>query len=134
MGLIRRSSHALLAGLFISSGMDVYQNPEPRAATADPFFDRLAAVIPLEPHERVLLVKTNGAFQAVAGAALALGVMPRLAALALAASLVPTTLGGHRFWEMEGPAVAGQRTQFLKNAAILGGLLLAASAGGRRGR
>ena len=46
----------------------------------------------------------------------------------LAGSLVPTTLGAHRFWEMQGPAAAQQRTQFLKNAAILGGLILVANA------
>ncbi len=132
MGLVRRTAHALLAGLFVSSGLDVFRHPEPRVATATPFFDQLAIVVPLEPDERVLAVKANAAAQAAAGTALALGVAPRLAALTLAASLIPTTLGGHRFWEMEGPAVAQQRTQFLKNAAILGGLLLAAFSGGRR--
>lgn len=131
MGLIRRTAHALLGALFIISGVDVYGSPEPRAATAGPFFDRLASVMPLGPEERVLAVKANAGIQVVAGTALAVGVAPRLASLALAASIVPTTLGGHRFWEMEGPAVAQQRTQFLKNAAILGGLLLAASPGGR---
>ena len=45
----------------------------------------------------------------------------------LAASLVPTTLAGHRFWELEDPA---QRTQqklhFFKNVSMLGGLIIAA--------
>ena len=122
----RRTAHALLGALFVTSGADVYRNPEPRVATAARFFDGLEIVVPLMPEERVLAVRTNAALQVVAGTALALSVAPRLAALTLAASLVPTTLGGHRFWEMEGPAVAQQRTQFLKNAAILGGLLLAA--------
>ena len=53
--------------------------------------------------------------------------LPRLSALALAGSLVPTTLGAHRFWEQQGPAATQQRTQFLKNAAILGGLILVAN-------
>ncbi len=58
---------------------------------------------------------------------LAAGVVPRLAAMALAASIIPTTAAGHRFWEIDDPQRrAQQRTHFLKNAAILGGLLIAA--------
>ena len=45
----------------------------------------------------------------------------------LAASLVPTTLAGHRFWEERTRA---QRTQqqlhFFKNVSMLGGLIIAA--------
>jgi putative oxidoreductase len=69
-------------------------------------------------------VRANAAVQVAAGAALALAILPRLSALVLAGSLVPTTLGDHRFWEQEGPAAAQRRTQFLKNAAILGGLIV----------
>ncbi len=40
--------------------------------------------------------------------------------------LVPTTAAGHRFWEENDPDRRGhQRAHFLKNAAILGGLLVA---------
>jgi uncharacterized membrane protein YphA (DoxX/SURF4 family) len=47
--------------------------------------------------------------------------------MTLATSLVPTTFGGHRFWEISDPAQrAQQQVHFLKNAAILGGLLIAA--------
>jgi len=59
---------------------------------------------------------------------LAMGRAPRLAALALAASLIPTTIAGHRFWtETDPSARAAQRIQFLKNAAMLGGLLVVVS-------
>ena len=65
--------------------------------------------------------------------ALALGVFARPASLALAASLVPTTLAGHAFWQETDPAAkAQQRIQFLKNLAMLGGLLLAAADTGGR--
>jgi putative oxidoreductase len=44
------------------------------------------------------------------------------------ASLVPTTLAGHRFWEVtDKQARAAQRIHFLKNVAMLGGLILAAT-------
>ena len=44
----------------------------------------------------------------------------------LAATLVPTTLAGHRFWEESDPAAQGnQRVHFFKNVSMFGGLLLA---------
>jgi hypothetical protein len=58
---------------------------------------------------------------------LGLGRFPRLSALALAATLVPTTLAGHRFWEAEDDAGrTQQQIHFLKNLSMLGGLLIAA--------
>ncbi len=54
-------------------------------------------------------------------------VSPRLSALTLAASLVPTTLAGHAYWKIEDPAARKvQRIQFHKNMAMIGGLLFAA--------
>ena len=45
----------------------------------------------------------------------------------LAATLVPTTAAGHRFWEESDPAArAQQRVHFFKNVSMLGGLLIAA--------
>ena len=56
---------------------------------------------------------------------LALGRAPRLAALALAASLVPTTAAAHLYWTIEDPvARQQQKIQFWKNSGLMGGLLL----------
>ena len=72
-------------------------------------------------------MRLDGIAKVGAGVALALGRAPRLASLVLAASLVPTTLAGHRFWEETDPAARNaQRLHLLKNAAILGGVILAA--------
>jgi putative oxidoreductase len=128
MGLIHRLARVLLSGIFISGGMDVLRDPGPRAVIAGPFLERVRRLVPALPSDPVLVVRANAAFQIAAAATLAVGILPRLSALALAGSLVPTTLGAHRFWEMQGPAATQQRTQFLKNAAILGGLILVASA------
>src|SRR5205814_7752264 len=58
---------------------------------------------------------------------LAMGRLPRLSAMAIAATLVPTTLAGHRYWESEDKQErATQRIHFMKNVSMLGGLLLAA--------
>jgi len=62
-----------------------------------------------------------------AGLALATGRAPRISSAVLAATLVPTTLGGHRFWEEQDPMVrTQQRLNFFKNVSMLGGLLIAA--------
>jgi putative oxidoreductase len=52
--------------------------------------------------------------------------MPRLAALTLAGSLIPTTIAGHAFWKVgDPPARKLQQVQFHKNMAMIGGLLFA---------
>ena len=57
----------------------------------------------------------------------------RPAAVVLAATLVPTTLAGHRFWEEDDPAARRHQTiHVLKNVAMMGGLLLAAADTGGR--
>jgi uncharacterized membrane protein YphA (DoxX/SURF4 family) len=68
-----------------------------------------------------------------AGLALATGKAPRLASLLLLGSLVPTTLSMYRFWEVREPAERQQQMiQFIKNASVGGGLLLAvADTGGK---
>lgn len=73
------------------------------------------------------LVRANGAIQLGAGILLATNRLPRVASAALAVTLVPTTLGGHRWWEAQGTERAIQRFNFLKNVALLGGLILAAA-------
>lgn len=41
--------------------------------------------------------------------------------------MLPTTVAGHPFWEIDDPAKRSQqRVQFLKNLGILGGLLVVA--------
>jgi putative oxidoreductase len=130
--LTRRIARPLLAGIFVSGGIDTLRNPAPRAQRAEPVTTRLTGALPL-PDDTETLVKVNAAVHIVAGTTLALGKLPRLSAAVLAASLVPTTVGGHRFWEEESPqGKAMQRTHFLKNLAILGGLIIAATDRPRR--
>jgi uncharacterized membrane protein YphA (DoxX/SURF4 family) len=117
----------MLASVFILSGLDVLANPEPRAKAAKPVVDMVASVVPFAPTDPVDAVKLNAAVHLGAGALLAAGVMSRLAATALAVSMVPTTVAGHPFWEIDDPVKrAQQRVQFLKNLGILGGLLVVA--------
>ena len=125
--LTRRIARPLLAGIFISGGIDTFRNPGPRAQRVEPVTKRFSDTLPLAV-DTEKLVQLNAAAHVVAGTTLALGKVPRLSAAVLAASLVPTTVAGHRFWEEESPqSKAMQRTHFLKNLAILGGLIIAAT-------
>jgi putative oxidoreductase len=114
----------LLAGMFIYGGLDAFKNPSGKAPRAEKVAPAIADVVGIDA-DTEQLVQLNGAVQVAAGTTLALGILPRVSALLLAVSLVPTTLAGHRFWEEEDEAArAQQRVQFLKNAAMMGGLLL----------
>jgi uncharacterized membrane protein YphA (DoxX/SURF4 family) len=125
--LSHRLARPLLAGMFISGGVDSLLHPDSKVARADPVTTPIARWLGL-PEDTRLLVRLNGATQVGAGVLLAMGMLPRVAAAGLATSLVPTTLAGHRFWEEEDPTKrASQRVHFLKNAGMLGGLLLAAT-------
>ncbi len=114
----------LLAGMFIYGGLDAFKNPSGKTPRAEKVAPAIADVVGIDA-DTEQLVQLNGAVQVAAGITLALGILPRVSALLLAVSLVPTTLAGHRFWEEEDEAARAQQTvQFLKNAAMMGGLLL----------
>jgi uncharacterized membrane protein YphA (DoxX/SURF4 family) len=132
MDLLRAFARPMLSAMFIHGGLDSMQRPHTKVPQAEPVVARVAEKLNL-PGDTATWVRVNGVAQVVAGAALATGKCPRVAALTLAASLVPTTLAGHRFWEEnEDGARTRQRIQFLKNLSMLGGLLLAADDTGGR--
>jgi len=116
----------MLAAIFVTSGLDGVLHPTARAQAAAPLVKKLAGPLHL-PDDPELLVRANGATMVVAGSMLGLGKFPRLGALVLAGTLVPTTYTAHAFWTIKDPAVrAQQKIQFLKNVGLLGGVLLAA--------
>ena len=115
-GPLRAAGRVALAAMFITGGADAMLEPGGRASKAEELG------VPLDPE---LAVRVNGAAMLAAGVALALGVWPRLAAGVLAGTLVPTTLAGHPYWEVEDPAARRQqRTHFFKNLSVFGGALL----------
>jgi uncharacterized membrane protein YphA (DoxX/SURF4 family) len=132
MTVTRLIARPMLASMFVVGGVHALRNAEAHAAKAKPVADK---IVPLAqkalpaapiPTDVTTLVRINAAAQIVAAAALATGRAPRLSSTLLAASLVPTTLAGHRFWEESDPAAKGnQRIHFFKNVSMLGGLLLA---------
>ncbi|MGH9727999.1 MAG: DoxX family protein [Candidatus Acidiferrales bacterium] len=57
------------------------------------------------------------------------GFQTRIAALLIFLYLIPTTLMFHNFWAMQGAMRADNQINFLKNLAIMGGLLMLAAYG-----
>jgi putative oxidoreductase len=75
------------------------------------------------PAPDVLLAITI-AIEVVGGLLLIIGWQARWAALALALFLIPVTAIFHGFWNADAAHFQDQLTAFLKNVAILGGMLL----------
>ena len=128
MAVLRALARPMLASIFIVQGYDTLRRPERVAPRAEKVVGPLKERVDALPDNTEQLVRINGGVQLVAGSLLAIGRFPRLSALALAATLVPTTLAGHPYWEAKDPQErAQQRIHFLKNLTMLGGLLIAAA-------
>jgi uncharacterized membrane protein YphA (DoxX/SURF4 family) len=128
MAVLRTFARPMLASIFVIHGYDAVLRPERIVPAAEPVVRRIARVVPVVPADTATAVRLNAGVQLVAGTMLSLGRLPRLSALALAATLLPTTVAGHHFWDVEDDTErAGQRVQFLKNLSMLGGLLITAA-------
>jgi putative oxidoreductase len=127
MAVLRLIARPMLASIFIAEGIDSLLHPDTKAPAAEAVVRPLAEQVPVVPDQVEQAVRLNGAVQLVAGSLLAIGRFPRLSAAALAASLIPTTYAGHRFWESNDKQERSQqKIHFLKNVTMLGGLLIAA--------
>jgi putative oxidoreductase len=126
LATLRPPARFLTGSTYVLLGFDALRAPGGRVDLAAPVLASMRKVVPL-PDDDEQLVRANAVVQVAAGAMLALGLAPRLSALTLAGSLIPTTLAGHSYWSLEDPAAQkAQRIQFHKNMAMLGGLLFAA--------
>lgn len=120
------AGRALLAAVFVHGGWCTLRDPGPRIDTAAPLLGRARVLLPRLPADRHL-VRINAAVHLGGGVLLAAGARQQAAAAVLALSLIPTTLAGHPFWAAD-PARRGQHLiDSVKNAAVLGGLLLLTS-------
>lgn len=125
MANLKQLGYLLLSVIFIQGGYRAYTQPGGRVK-------QVAALGIPEPETAV---KVNGLTMVIAGTMLGLGIFPRLAAAALFASLIPTTIAGHPFWkEQDEAARKQQQTQFAKNLGLLGGLLLVLADSRKRAR
>ena len=111
--MLRALARMLVAAVYLDASTSAIQNAEHMTGPPES----------LGLPEPVRMVQVHGATNLVGGLMLALGIKPKLAAWALAANLIPTTLAGHRFWEEDDDAGRmGQQVHFLKNVSLLGGL------------
>jgi uncharacterized membrane protein YphA (DoxX/SURF4 family) len=132
MTAIRLIARPMLASMFVAGGLDALTHAASKVQKAQKvtgqvptIAEKLAPGLPV-PTDPATLIRINGGAQVLAGLTLATGRMPRLSALVLAASLVPTTYAGHPFWTEQDKATrTAQRLQFFKNISMMGGLLLA---------
>lgn len=130
--LVRRIARPLLAAPFVYGGISTLRKPQDRVPGARPVVEKITDAadkqLPVQlPKDVEQWVKADAAVKVVVGALFGLGRLPRLTALVLAGSTVPTTLAGHRFWEESDPKVSFEKiAHFVKNLGLLGGLLLAA--------
>jgi uncharacterized membrane protein YphA (DoxX/SURF4 family) len=135
MTLLRAASRTLLASYFVSSGVKAVREPQllvpGAAALSEKVVPMLREYAPQVagyiPEDATTLVRANGALQLVGGLALASGKGRRLGAVLLATSLVPTTFARHPYWSRETEEErAADKSHFLKNLSLLGGVLIAA--------
>jgi putative oxidoreductase len=134
MALSRLIARPLLASYFLANGTNDITHAPQLAQQAAPVTEKIAPLVENAtpdnvhvPQDPVLWVRAAGAVQVAAGLALALGKAPRLSSAVLGATLIPSTAARYRFWEVtDKQQKSEQLTHFVKNAALGGGLLIAA--------
>jgi putative oxidoreductase len=112
----------LMSVIFIVSGITKIVNFSGMVA----FARNQNLPLPSVAIEIAMIVEISG------GVMILLGYKTRIAALILFVFLIPTTLLFHNFWAYEGQMFQMQLVNFMKNLAIMGGLMLLASFGAGR--
>jgi len=118
-----------LASWFFYGGVRAVLEPEKGAQAAEPIVAPLLKQAGLDvPVE--MLVRAHGAATAATAVVLAFSKSPRTAGVALTGLAAVTVATATPFWRMEeGPERDASLEQFMKNLSLLGGAMLAATAG-----
>jgi uncharacterized membrane protein YphA (DoxX/SURF4 family) len=119
----------LVAAPYIMTGLETLRDPRPRAEqvapSVKPIADRLEWLPTKDPEA---LVRMQGALSVGTGVLLLTGRFRRLTTLLLAAQLVPALATEHRYWTEDDPERReSERSHLLKNAGLLGALLMVAA-------
>lgn len=112
-------SRVLIAGVFLVFGIRKLMAV---AGTAG-YFTKLGLPMADVVVWLVILIEVGGALLLI------VGWQTRLVAWIMAAFVIVATLAAHRYWEFEAAQYVGQLTNFMKNLAITGGLLMIAACG-----
>ncbi|WNM23852.1 hypothetical protein RN607_10860 [Demequina capsici] len=129
--MFRALARPLLASWFLYGGVESVREPERRAArvagTVDPVLQELGIDDKVTTTD---LVKAHGAATIGAAALLAVSRSPRTAAMTLAGLHAATVGLAHPFWTIDDEDERKAELEaFLKNLALLGGVMVAATAG-----
>ncbi|MCG6876356.1 MAG: DoxX family protein [Betaproteobacteria bacterium] len=119
MAVVPLLTRLLIAPLFLVSAI---RSLGAVAGTAG-YLGRLGLPMPEVMAWIVIVVEISGAIMLI------VGWKTRFAAWMLAAFVVVATLLAHRFWALDPAQYVNQLNHFLKNLAVLGGLLLLAAHG-----
>ena len=126
---MRTLARPLLASWFVYGGVRSALEPQELSKTVEPtvapLLKEAGVEVPVET-----LVRVHGAATAATAAILALSKTPRTAGVALTGLAAVTVGVATPFWRLpEGPERDALLDQFMKNLSLLGGAMLAASAG-----
>lgn len=129
--LIRRVARPMLSAVFISRGVEALKSPKPATDATRHTLEGLSKlpdpVGTNVPSNAETVAKATAAVQIGGGLLLATGRLPRVASAALALSVVPSSLGGHAFWnEVDPQRKADERRAFITDISLIGGLIIAA--------
>src|SRR5258708_19096829 len=112
------AARILIAVVFVLNGLGIVDQTIPSKELME-----RGVLVSLVP----VIMLAGRVLELAAGFGLALGVFPRLMALALLAFLIPATFISHSFWLAAGtPAFQRLLIDFSRNLAIWGGLLFIA--------
>ena len=130
--LVRRIARPMLASTFVAGGVDAMLHPQTTQAVTESAARGMTRRIPKAPDlDGDTAVRVDGAVMAAAGAMLAMGRMPRVAAVLLLAAVTPTLVERARDLkndEKSDPQErAAKRMAFLGGLGVVGGLLIAAA-------
>jgi putative oxidoreductase len=117
--IILLASRVMLAAVFVVFGIRKLMAV---AGTAG-YFGKLGLPMPEVLIWVVILIELGG------GLLLIIGWKTRLVAWIMAAFTIGATFVAHRYWEVDGAQYVPQLTNFMKNLAIAGGLLMVAACG-----
>ncbi|WP_062380289.1 hypothetical protein [Demequina pelophila] len=128
--MLRALARPLLASWFVYGGVQTALEPERQVDRAAPYVDPVLKEAGLDSVTTADVVKAHGIASVALASMLALSRSPRAAALGLAGLATATAVVAHPFWKEEDEAKReAELDLFLKNVSLVGGVLVAATAG-----
>jgi len=128
--VLRQLARPLLASWFVYSGVQTYLSPEVRASRVAADLEPALADLGVPDVKAADVVKAHALVSTGAAASLAMSRTPRTSAMLLAALSAGTLTVDHPFWKETDPELRRKGLEdFLKGAALIGGVLIAATAG-----